>query len=61
MKKIILSFLLLSGILMAELQQVWSTPGFADKGINGKRLVLLKIHIRSCFLMRKVTSILKAF
>ena len=34
MKKIILSFLLLSGILMAELQQVWSTPGFVDKGIK---------------------------
>jgi len=34
MKKIILSLVLLSGILMAELQQIWSTPGFADKGIK---------------------------
>lgn len=34
MKKIILSFLLLSVITMAELTQVWSTPGFADKGIK---------------------------
>lgn len=34
MKKIILSFLALSVILMAELQQVWSTPEFADKGIK---------------------------
>ncbi len=34
MKKIILSFLVLSAMLMAELTQVWSTPGFADKGIK---------------------------
>jgi len=34
MKKIILSFLLLSAMLMAELTQVWATPGFADKDIK---------------------------
>ena len=34
MKKVILSFLVLSAMLMAELTQVWSTPGFADKGIK---------------------------
>jgi rhodanese-related sulfurtransferase len=34
MKKIILSFLFLSAMAMAELTQVWSTPGFGDKGIK---------------------------
>ena len=34
MKKIILSFLLLSVMLMAELTQVWATPKFADKGMK---------------------------
>ena len=34
MKKIILSFLLLSAMLMAELTQVWATPVFADKDIK---------------------------
>lgn len=34
MKKIIVSFLLLSVMAMAELTQVWATPGFADKGIK---------------------------
>ncbi len=34
MKKIMLSFLLLSAMLMAELIQVWATPGFADKDIK---------------------------
>ncbi len=34
MKKIILSFLLLSVMTMAGLTQMWSTPGFADKGIK---------------------------
>ena len=34
MKKIILSFLLLSVMTMAELTQVWATPGFANKGIK---------------------------
>jgi len=34
MKKIILSFLVLSATLMAELTQVWATPGFANKDIK---------------------------
>lgn len=34
MKKIILIFLVLSATLMAELTQVWATPGFADKDIK---------------------------
>jgi len=34
MKKIILSFLLLSVMTMAELTQVWATPRFADKDIK---------------------------
>lgn len=34
MKKIVLGFLLLSAMLMAELTQVWATPEFADQGIK---------------------------
>ena len=34
MRKIILSFVLLSVAAMAELTQVWATPGFADKNIK---------------------------
>lgn len=34
MKKIILSFVLLGSMAMAELTQVWATPDFADKGIK---------------------------
>lgn len=34
MKKIIFTLLLTMSALMAELQQVWSTPEFADRGIK---------------------------